>query len=711
LSTVIDQTKVHGSLMDNLPSQPVPKLGPKPTLLSRKEVDALYQTFRDVVSALNRLDVDYIVTGGSLLGAVRQHSILFCDDDIDIAIVDYDGDYERVSLNLHMFLGDQLYMYQRRAWEGGDRIRPCRMNNVYIDLFQLRRYDTLSDLSKVLGVKKNGQPQPKNYVEGITGTIQESCFSQKERTPLFPLWHFSSRKAIELWPKEAYRESELFPLTLDLKFGPLTGIKGPRAPVVLLKRAFGLDCFNVYYQSESHRAPKDLYNNHLVEDDGNLFPHTKAGGVWQCGTKVPLQDLHYLPMQPSSRKERRHTLHGRDQLFHYLKEQTEKEDQYREEANPAPIKSRPRPQRTVYMDGIFDLFHVGHLEAIRHCAKLGNRVIIGVTGDDDASEYKRPPIISQIDRKTLVRSIGEVDFVVCPCPLIVTESFMHQHGIDLVVHGFANDVDAEKQADFFLYPVNSGCFQRIPYYKGQSTTDIISKIQFDTGNYQGKAQLEEHHCFGLTVAKATKNSVTIPYDPFPLDIRLSIEPHIRKATNRRSETLEAIRQASGLNHFDDVVAQFKLSFGTEGSFGFDTAKYPLRLSLLKCGGLLDTFDLSNFHAMSKEKANFFCQLTKSFTSFHLIYDKFVREVCAPAVCEMGYCDEFYYQAFPCIRVVRPNEFSIGPHADVSYGHHPCRCFIWPPSMQYKYVCSTDTNWRYICIVSRKSSRKRRLASN
>ena len=30
----------------------------------------------------------------------------------------------------------------------------------------------------------------------------------------------------------------------------------------------------------------------------------------------------------------------------------------------------------------------------------------------------------------------------------------------------------------------------------------------------------------------------------------------------------------------------------------------------------------------------------------------------------------YYQAFPCLRIVQPGEFSIGPHADIAYGHHP-----------------------------------------
>ena len=53
----------------------------------------------------------------------------------------------------------------------------------------------------------------------------------------------------------------------------------------------------------------------------------------------------------------------------------------------------PRPRRTVYMDGVFDLFHAGHLEAIQQCAALGDRVIIGVTGDSDAASYKRAPIM------------------------------------------------------------------------------------------------------------------------------------------------------------------------------------------------------------------------------------------------------------------------------------------------------------------------------
>ena len=82
------------------------KLGPEPVLISRKEVDALYEILAAVITALEKLEVRYIVTGGSLLGAVRQHSILFCDDDIDIAIIeDGSGAYARASAKLAELLG------------------------------------------------------------------------------------------------------------------------------------------------------------------------------------------------------------------------------------------------------------------------------------------------------------------------------------------------------------------------------------------------------------------------------------------------------------------------------------------------------------------------------------------------------------------------------------------------------------------------------
>ena len=77
-----------------------------------------YKVLSAVTEGLDRLKVPYIMTGGSLLGAIRQKSILFCDDDIDLAIVE-ESSYELARESLPAILGDEFH-YSIRPWEGGD---------------------------------------------------------------------------------------------------------------------------------------------------------------------------------------------------------------------------------------------------------------------------------------------------------------------------------------------------------------------------------------------------------------------------------------------------------------------------------------------------------------------------------------------------------------------------------------------------------------
>jgi cytidyltransferase-like protein len=704
----------------------VPKAGPEPVLLSRKEVDALYEILGAVVNALDTLKVEYIVTGGSLLGAIRQHGILFCDDDIDIAILDVDCAYDRVASQLQEVLGP-AYVYQIRPWEGGDRVRAQRMNNVFLDLFALVRFESMEELKKLIGVKKNGQPQSEAYIQGIVERIQTCAVSQGETAPLCPFWQFSTRKAIEMWSKEVYRHDELFPLVRDLKFGPLTGIQGPRAPVRLLRRAFGSDCFEVYYQSASHKfttmnkaetttkhQTDTTSNNNNHNNKGELPPLIAAGGTWEGGQKAPLQDEHYLPMQPISRAARRPTLHKKERLFQYLEEQSQREDSWfggaivTEECSDDKEQSSnglPRPKCTVYMDGVFDLFHMGHLEAIRICAKLGNRVLIGVTGDADAAGYKRLPVVPESERTAIVRALREVDGVICPCPLIVTQEFIQAQGIDLVVHGFANDEDARRQEEFFAIPMQAGKFKRISYYRGISTTERLQRICADaesdligengsnkvilsvTEVDQEKKTSEERpkdskpnkpQWFGAALAAATNNASSIPTDPFPLYLRQIIEPHIRKATKRREDSLGAIRIATGVSTYDATMLQFQRGLAKEGDFHFDPLVCPLRNSFLQSTGMASDYDLTRLHMDPGAKDAALFRLTQQPSCLQQAYDDFVLNVCAPRMTSILDCDYIYYQAFPCVRMVQPDEFSIGPHADVAYGHHPCSVNFYVP---------------------------------
>lgn len=135
----------------------------------------------------------------------------------------------------------------------------------------------------------------------------------------------------------------------------------------------------------------------------------------------------------------------------------------------------------VYMDGVFDLFHRGHIEAIKRCKQFGDTVIIGVHNDKDCTQYKRKPIISEQDRVFMVKHCKFVDAVVFPAPLIVTGEYLKKHSIDIVVHAFASKDDIKKQEDFHKVPIRLNIMRVIPYHNGISTTGIIKKIQ--TLNY------------------------------------------------------------------------------------------------------------------------------------------------------------------------------------------------------------------------------------
>lgn len=66
-----------------------------------------------------------------------------------------------------------------------------------------------------------------------------------------------------------------------------------------------------------------------------------------------------------------------------------------------------------YTDGVYDLFHVGHLNMIEEAKKHCEYLIVGVHGDDVVKQYKnRSPIINENDRKRIVGAIKDVDRVV-----------------------------------------------------------------------------------------------------------------------------------------------------------------------------------------------------------------------------------------------------------------------------------------------------------
>ena len=52
--------------------------------------------------------------------------------------------------------------------------------------------------------------------------------------------------------------------------------------------------------------------------------------------------------------------------------------------------------------------------------------------------------------------------------------------------------------------------------------------------------------------------------------------------------------------------------------------------------------------------------------FLALYERLCLEVLAPRIGSAMGCERVVFQSFPCVRVHRPGEFSIGPHCDAQY---------------------------------------------
>lgn len=65
-----------------------------------------------------------------------------------------------------------------------------------------------------------------------------------------------------------------------------------------------------------------------------------------------------------------------------------------------------------YTSGVYDLFHVGHLNLLKNAKGLCDQLIVGVTSDELVSYKNKKAVIPHNERMEIVRNIKFVDAVV-----------------------------------------------------------------------------------------------------------------------------------------------------------------------------------------------------------------------------------------------------------------------------------------------------------
>eukprot|EP00817_Percolomonadidae_sp_ATCC50343_P006303 CAMPEP_0117419078 /NCGR_PEP_ID=MMETSP0758-20121206/724_1 /TAXON_ID=63605 /ORGANISM="Percolomonas cosmopolitus, Strain AE-1 (ATCC 50343)" /LENGTH=160 /DNA_ID=CAMNT_0005199951 /DNA_START=820 /DNA_END=1299 /DNA_ORIENTATION=+ len=89
----------------------------------------------------------------------------------------------------------------------------------------------------------------------------------------------------------------------------------------------------------------------------------------------------------------------------------------------------------VYVDGVYDMCHIGHHNLFKNALKFGNRLFVGVLSDNSVSDYKRKPIMNMRERCEVVGGLSTVYKVIPNAPYPgIPESFLQKHNIHVVCH-------------------------------------------------------------------------------------------------------------------------------------------------------------------------------------------------------------------------------------------------------------------------------------
>lgn len=93
---------------------------------------------------------------------------------------------------------------------------------------------------------------------------------------------------------------------------------------------------------------------------------------------------------------------------------------------------------TAYTYGVYDMFHIGHLNLFKRIKQNFDKLVVGIHNDEQVKTYKQKPIIPYKNRLEIIKSCRYVDEIIENAPLIVTNKILNTYQFDYVVAGAEN---------------------------------------------------------------------------------------------------------------------------------------------------------------------------------------------------------------------------------------------------------------------------------
>jgi D-glycero-beta-D-manno-heptose 1-phosphate adenylyltransferase len=133
-------------------------------------------------------------------------------------------------------------------------------------------------------------------------------------------------------------------------------------------------------------------------------------------------------------------------------------------------------RRIVFTNGVFDLFHVGHLRLLQSARALGGALVVGINSDDSARRLKgRPrPAVPQFARAEIVAGVRGVDF----CAIFAQSDpreLLQAVRPDILAKGSEYALDEVIGRE--LVEGWGGRVERIAHVRGWSSTGLITSVK------------------------------------------------------------------------------------------------------------------------------------------------------------------------------------------------------------------------------------------
>jgi len=131
--------------------------------------------------------------------------------------------------------------------------------------------------------------------------------------------------------------------------------------------------------------------------------------------------------------------------------------------------------KNVYVNGVFDMCHYGHINLFKSALKFGDRLIVGVMSDEETTKHKRQPIMTLQERMTAVLSSPYVSEVIAGAPWdTVPYELIKKYNIHVVAH--SEEYNNEKDT-YYKIPRDMGITEVLPRTEGISTSELIKRIK------------------------------------------------------------------------------------------------------------------------------------------------------------------------------------------------------------------------------------------